>query len=153
MKKLIKSLCSVFCFVNMALPVIAQPLIGEDILESIDGQSEPKAEKQERKDGYHLALMTGDFSLQLVGLNAHSKNPVGTLMLFVSNPEGRIVKDAQVITTIIDSFGNQQMNRACPCKGGYVIGIEHLLAGYCRVETEIAAGGRLLTDEFTFFKS
>jgi hypothetical protein len=76
-----------------------------------------------------------------------------TLVMFISNPDGKIVKDAQVVTTIIDQNGGQVMRRARPLKGGYLIDTAHLTPGPYRLEAEIVTNGCLLTDEFLFQKA
>lgn len=153
MKNLMKSMFSAFCVMSMAMPAAGQPLAGENLIDTLEDRGEQRAKSQYGNDNYHLALLSADFSLQLVDAESRKKTPLSTLRLFVSSPEGRIVKDAQVVMTIIDGTGNQHIQRAYPYKGGYVIDIDHLLNGHYRVEAEIVVGGRLLADEFTFFKS
>ena len=149
MKKIMKSLCSVLCMLGLSVPLNALAAPAEEII--LDEQVEQSGEP-DLQENYHLAFLTGDFGLkynsgQLVG------NPVDSLLLFVSNPQGKIVKNAQVIYTIIDPAGEQQMSRARPYKGGYVVAIQQLNTGHYRLETEVITDGQLLTDEFSFVKS
>jgi len=151
MKKVFKSMCSILCMIGLTAPinVIAAP--SEEGNDIVDEQIEQSAEP-DFQDSYHMAFLTGDFGLkytsgQLLG------DPVDTLLLLVSNPQGKIVKNAQVIYTIINQSGEQRMNRARPYKGGYVVGINNLNSGRYRLETEVATDGQLLTDEFYFVKA
>jgi len=75
------------------------------------------------------------------------------MVMFISDPRGKIVKDAQVVTTVIDYAGRQLMQRALPMKGGYLIDTMQLPPGDYRLEAEIVTSGRLLTDEFVFQKA
>ena len=70
--------------------------------------------------------------------------------MFLSDPDGKIVKNAQVVTTIVDQNGVQQMRRAKPLKGGYLVNTVYLTPGQCRLEAEVVVDGWLLTDEFQF---
>lgn len=80
-------------------------------------------------------------------------SPINTFHLFITGADGKIIKNAQVVTTIIDQQGNQQAARALPFKGGYMIAIDHLPAGQYLVEAEILTKGQLLTDQFRFNKA
>ena len=79
--------------------------------------------------------------------------PINTLQLFITGTDGKIIKNAQLITTIIDQHGHQQVNRALPFKGGYMLAIDHLTAGQYLVEAEIVTPGQLLTSLFRFNKA
>jgi hypothetical protein len=156
MKKLFELLYSAFCLLSITLPgdVLATPV--EELLVNLKEPVDQPGEKDvSGKDDHgkdcHLAFVTGDFGLQTVSMDAGE--PISTLLLFISGTDGRIIKDAQVITTIIDQQGNQQLNRAQPFKGGYMIAVDHLPLGQYRVETEIVTDGQLLTDEFRFNKA
>jgi hypothetical protein len=92
-----------------------------------------------------------DLGLQEASMEAGE--PVNTFHLFITGSDGKIIKNAQVITTIIDQQGNQQASRALPFKGGYLVAIDHLAAGSYSVEAEIVTKGQLLTDQFRFNKA
>lgn len=79
--------------------------------------------------------------------------PIDILHMFVTDARGKIIKNAQVVTTIIDRQGNQHLSRALPFKGGYLLAIDHLSTGRYRVEAEILTIGQLLTNEFRFNKA
>lgn len=146
MKNLFKALCSVFFVTTMAFPADALTSPAEEV----DEATEKQAAQTATSDNYHLAFLTGDFGLQHAGSDASRQ--VGPLVMFLSGPDGKIVKEAQVVTTIIDACGNQSMQRARPLKGGYLVETAHLAPGQYRLETEIIVDGWLLTDEMTFQK-
>lgn len=99
----------------------------------------------------HLFMVKRDLSVQEAGMEAGE--PVNTLHLFMTGADRKIIKDAQVVTTLIDQHGNQQSSRALPFKGGYLLAIEHLAPGEYLVEAEIVTRGQLLTDAFRFNKA
>jgi hypothetical protein len=147
MKKLIQALCSVFFVTTMALPAGALANTAEEVKDS----AEEQAVQSPEADDYHLAFLSGDFGLQFA--RTRMADQFATLVMFISNPDGKIVKDAQVVTTIIDQNGGQVMRRARPLKGGYLIDTAHLTPGPYRLEAEIVTNGCLLTDEFLFQKA
>ena len=151
MKKRITLFCSTFCFLSATLPgsVMATPV--EELLDPVEEQAEQCTEGENREGGHHLVFVTADFRLETVSMEAGA--PIGTLILYVSDKDGKIIKDAQVITTIIDGQGNQQSDRALPYKCGYLVGVDQLPIGEYLVETEIVTGGQLLTEEFRFNKA
>ena len=147
MKKLIQILCSIFFATTISLPAEALANPAEDINDNADEQVAPASES----DMYHQALVMGDFGFQFSSMQtAHN---FGLPMIFINDPNGKMVKDAQVVTTIIDPDGRQLMNRAWPFKGGYLVSATELPPGQYRLEAEIITNGRLLTDEFSFVKS
>lgn len=151
MRKWIKVFCSTLCVVSISVPMTALATIPEEALDILDEQLEQAAEKDLDGNDYHLAFLTGDFGLQAG--NRVADQPVDTMLLFISGPDGKIVKDAQVINTIINPAGIQKMSRARPYKRGYVVALDALPVGRYRLETEIAIAGRYLTDELFFFKA
>ena len=99
-------------------------------------------------DDYNLTFLKADLSLTL---NSKSlADNAGTLVVFITNADGNIVKNAQVITTIIGSDGAQMMGRAQFFKGGYLISTAALSPGKYHLEAEIITKGLLVTDEFSF---
>ena len=72
------------------------------------------------------------------------------MLIFITNPEGEIVKDAHVVTSIIGQNGFQVMRRARLFKGAYLIDTARLTPGNYRLEAEVVTSGWLLTDEFSF---
>jgi hypothetical protein len=147
MKKVIKAVCSALCVTAMALPASALANPANELEDNI----EEATVQQDQLDDYHLAFVTGDFGLQFAMTDPNQ--PLGAMVMFISDPKGKIVKNAQVVTTVIDQAGRQVMQRALPMKGGYLVDTMHLPPGYYRLEAEIVAGGQLLTDEFTFQKA
>ena len=147
MKKLIQVLCSIFFATTISLPADALATSVEEFDDEIEGNTAQYSDP----DSYHLALVTGDFGLQLAGNSAtrHSSTP----MIFISDPAGRMVVDAQVVTTIIEPNGDQVMNRAWPFKSGYMLSTNYLPPGRYLVEAEIVTNGWLLTDAFIYVKT
>ncbi len=147
MKKFIQALCSIFFVTTMAVPADALVNSAENLKET----SEEHAVQSVSADDYHVAFLSGDFGLQF------SRMPMtdqfATMLMFISNPDGKVVKDAQVVTTCIDQNGAQLMRRARPLKSGYLIDTAHLTPGPYRLEAEIITNGQLLTDEFLFLKA
>ena len=148
MRKLIRALCSIFFVTAMCLPAEATTNPSEEA----DDAKEEIAEEPVEANGYHLGFLAGDFNVQVADA-ATSQADATALVLFINGIDGKIVKDAQVVTTTIDQLGNQTMRRANPFKGGYLISINDLRAGPYRLETEIITNGWLLTNEFNFRKA
>jgi len=151
MKKAHKFIGWGICILSIALTgrVLAVP--AEESLDNLKELADRSPAKDDKGKDFHLAFMTADFGLQLVSMEAGQ--PIGTLLLFLSDTNGNIIKDAQVITTIIDQQGSQQSSRALPFKGGYMIAINRLPIGQYRVEAEVVTNGQLLTEEFRFNKA
>ena len=142
MKKLLKALFSVLFATTMVLPVeaLANPVQEfDEIVEECEAQPS-------ESDNYSLTFLKGDFSSQLAKID--TKDQPEYLVIFISDPDRKIVKNAQVVTTIIDQNGSQMMRRARAFKGGYLIDTGQLTSGQYRVEAEIVTNGWLLTDEF-----
>lgn len=131
--------------ITMAGNALATPV--EDALCHSGGQS---SEENTGGNDCHLFFVKANLSLQEAGLEAG--DPINTLHLFVTGPNGKIIKNAQVVTNIIDQQGNQQLSRALPFKGGYLLDIAHLAPGPYLVETEILASSQFLGKLFRFNK-
>jgi len=144
MKKLIQVLCSLFFATTMTVPIDALANSVEDRTDAI----EERAVEQSPSDNYRFALIPGDFGLPLESRDRtpHSGSP----QIFITDPSGKIVTNAQVVTTIIGADGEQFMNRAYPFKSGYLVFTNHLLPGRYRIEAEVVTDGMLLTREFQF---
>ncbi len=99
---------------------------------------------------FKQAFLAGGFELLL--FNTRLRGKLGTMVMFLGDPGGELVKDAQVITSIVGQSGIQQMCRAHPRKGGYLIETEHLKLDQYRLEVEIVTDGWFLTAEFYFQK-
>lgn len=147
MKKLIKAVCSALCVTAMTLPASAMANPVNEFDDNIDDATI----QQDPSDDYKLAFVTGDFGLQFAVTGPNQ--PLGAMVMFISDSKGKIVKDAQVVTTVIDCVGHQLMQRALPMKGGFLIDTMQLPPGQYRLEAEIVTNGQLLTDEFTFQKA
>jgi len=151
MKKIVKTMCSALCMVGLSVPMHALAVTNEEVNDLLDDKVEQSSDS-ELQDNYHLVFLTGDFGL--MSTSGHlTEEPIDSLLLFTSNADGKIVKNAQVVYTIINQTGEQEMSRALPYRGGYDIGIDQLSAGRYRLETEVATNGQLLTDEFHFFRA
>ncbi len=144
MKKILKGLCSVLFSMTIAVPV-------DTLATSIQGfegtVEEQKVQSCESYD-YSLTFLPGDFGLRLV--MADITGQPESMVIFITSPEGKIVKDAQVVTSIIGQKGFQIMRKAHPFNGAYLISTELLTPGHYRLEAEIVTSGQLLTDEFSF---
>lgn len=147
MKKLSKAVCSVLFATTMAFPAnaLANPT------REVDDAAEEQISRSFEDEHYNLAFLTGDFDLHYS--KAGMTDQIGTMVMFLSGPDGKIVKDAQVVTTIIGENGAQQMRRARPTKGGYLIDTAQLSPGRYRLEAEVITAGHLLTDEIHFQKA
>lgn len=143
MKKMIQVLCSIFFATTISVPVDALANPVEEFDDDVKGSTAQYSES----DDYNLALVTGDFGLQMASNNSNIP------MIFISDPTGKMVTNAQVITTIIEPNGTQMMNRAWPFKSGYLLSTNHLSPGRYRIEAEIVTNGWLLTDAFSFMKT
>ena len=151
MKKSFMFLGMTFCVLSISLAcnVLAAPT--EELFGNVDEKADQPTKKNAMGKDFHMAFVTEDFGLEMVSMDAGK--PIGTLLLYLGDTEGRIISDAQVITTIIDQQGSQQSSRALPFKGGYMIDINHLPIGQYRVEAEVVTYGQLLTEEFRFNKA
>jgi hypothetical protein len=147
MKKLSKTVCSVLFATSMAFPANALANPNPEL----DDAAEERVAQSCEDDQYNMAFLSGDFDLYYA--KEGMTDQIGTMVMFLSGPNGKIIKDAQVVTTIIAPNGSQQMRRARPVKGGYLIETEHLPPGQYRLEAEIITAGRLLTDEIHFQKA
>ena len=147
MKNFFKTLLSIFCAMSVSAPTT--------VLATTDQEFEEVTEEQESQiedsDDYTLTFLNADFVLSRD--RSDIRDQAESLIIFVADPLGKIVKDAQVVTTIVGPHGDQLMRRAHPYKGGYVINTKALTPGMYRVEAEIATNGWLLTDEFNFLRT
>jgi hypothetical protein len=151
MKKSHKFLGLAFCILCIALAGNVLATSSEESLDNLEEQAAQPTETNDSEKDCQLFLVVRDFVLQEASMEAGE--PIDTLHLFITGPDGKIIKNAQLVTTIIDQQGNQQSNRALPFKGGYLLAIDHLPTGQYRVEAEIVTKGQLLTDEFRFNKA
>ena len=151
MRKLIQALCSIFFVTTLTLPADALVNNAEEPNDNSDEQAIEQAIQPVRDDDYHVAFLSGDFGLQFT--RTPMTDQFATMVMFISDPDGKVVKGAHVVTTIIDQNGAQLMRRARPLKGGYLIDTAHLAPGPYRLEAEIITNGQLLTDEFLFQKT
>lgn len=147
MKKFFQVLCSIFLASTISAPVDSLANPGDDMNDA----NEEQVGQPSEADNYHLSLVMGDFGLQQTRMATvrHADPP----MIFVSGPTGKIVKDAQVVTTIIAANGDQMMCRALPFRSGYLIPTSQLSPGRYLLEAEIVTNGWLLTDMFSFVKA
>ena len=147
MRKLMKAFCSTVCVMSLAMPadVMADPTAdADDIME--DHFNIP-----DDGEDYCMVFTRGEFDAENMSTEPAERS--GSMVLFISRPDGRLVTDAQVITTLIDSQGTQTMSRARQFLGGYLIASTQLPPGSYRMEAEVITDSRLLTNEFTFKKT
>lgn len=151
MKKSLKVMGLAVCFLSITLAgnVLAAPR--EESLENLEEQADQPTDKDDREKDCHLFFVKRDLGVQEASMEAGE--PIDTFHLFITGPDGKIIKNAQVITTITDQSGSQQVSRALPFKGGYMVAIDHLATGQYLVATEIVTKGQLLTEEFRFSKA
>lgn len=150
MKNPCRLLGAAVCALGITLAGSAAAARAAVTVSSLEGSTDLAAERVDPEKECRLFYLTKGLGLQEAGLTAGE--PVSTLQLFITGPDGKLIKNAQVVTTIVDHRGRQQSIRSLPCKGGYLVAIDQLAAGTYRVETEIIAKGRLFTDEFRFIK-
>lgn len=144
MKKFLKTLFSLIFAIALTTPTsgFAAPV------QELDETAEERTSHSVYSGHYTLTFLKADFGLSLD--RSELEDQAGSLIVFITNPEGKIVKDAQVVTTIIGRDGSQIMKRARSSKGGYVIDTAFLDTGPYRLEAEIITNGWLLTDEIRF---
>ncbi len=146
MKKMIQLVCSLLFATSISCPADALVVPSED---PADLKVEERVEATPSED-YQVAFLEmalGEFSGEQSQALPEQK------VLFISDSRGKIIKDAQVITTLVSPTGRQIMQRAWPFVGGYLISTSNLPAGQYRVEVEAAANGQFVTDEFVFSKT
>jgi hypothetical protein len=151
MKKSYKFIGLAFCVLSITMAGNVQATPSEETLDCLEEQTNQPAAKNHREKDCHLFFLKRDFGVQEASMEAGE--PINTFHLFITDMDGKLIRNAQVITTIIDQQGNQQTSRALPFKGGYMIAIDHLSTGQYRVEAEIVTKDQLLTDEFRFNKA
>lgn len=139
------------CALSMTVAGNALATRMEEALETLDEQTDQAAEKSDREKDCRLFFLKRNLGVQEASMEAGE--PIDILHMFITGADGKIIKNAQVVSTIIDRHGNQQLSRALPFKGGYILAIDHLSSGQYRVETEILTTGQFLTDEFRFNKA
>lgn len=146
-----------FKLIGVALCSLSITLAGDAFAtteETLSGSGEREnqsCEEANYEDDCQLFFLKSNLGIQEASLDAGS--PVNTMHLFITGKEGKIVKNAQVVMTIIDEDGVHHLVRAIPSKGGYVLPIDHLRSGPYLVETEILTQGGILTKTFRFHKA
>lgn len=146
MKKIIQLLCSLLFATSISCPAEALVAPAEA---SMDTKVEEYVEVKPSED-YQINLLKVD--LGELGREL-SQDRQTQQILFVNDSRGKVVKDAQVVTTLISPNGHQIMMRAWPFVGGYLVPTGNLPAGQYRMEVEAATNGQLLTDEFVILKA
>ena len=150
MHKPFRFLGAAFCVFSIALTGNPSAGLTAEALDSLEEQVEQTAETADNEEECRLFFVKRNLGLQVASMQAGE--PIDTLHLFITNPQQQLIKDAQVIVTVIDEQGSQRASRALPMKGGYQVAIDHLPAGRYLAEAEIATGGRLLANLFRFAK-
>ena len=143
MKKIFKSLLSVLFAVVMTSQ-------GGAFATTLQELEEPLEEQKYNSDSDEVTLTFLKADLNLTLSRSDLSDHADSLVVFITNPGGRIVKNAQVVTTIIGVDGSQVMSRALPFKGAYLINTALLTPGQYHLEAEIITDGNLFTDEFKF---
>lgn len=144
MKNILKALFSLLFALSMATPAPALARTDQEL----DERSEERVTHSLDAGDYTLAFVKGDFKLSVD--RAEVADQADALLVFITNPHGKLVRDAQVVTTIIGPGQAPVMDRARAYKGGYLINTAALTPGRYRLEAEIITDGWLLTDQFTF---
>ncbi|WP_303720813.1 hypothetical protein [Malonomonas rubra] len=146
MKKIIQLLCSLLFATSIYCPADALVVPSED---PTDLNVEESLEVRSSED-YQVTLLEMDLGELSRRQSQHVPNQQ---MLFVCDSRGKVIKDAQVVTTLVLPNGRQLMTRAWPFVGGYLIPTSNLPAGQYRLEVEAATNGQFVTDEFIFWKA
>ena len=150
MKRPLKLLGVALC--SLSITVAGNALAtSEETLIYGDEQPNRSVDEKEGEKFCRVFFIKDNFSVQVASLDPGE--PVNTFHMFVTDHDGKIVKNAQVVATIIDKDGGQQLSRAIPYKGGYILAIDHLAAGEYLVEAEILAKNQLMVDMFRFNKA
>lgn len=145
MKKMIQLLCSLLFATSISCPADALVVPGED-------PGDLRVEEcLEVSPGEDIQIILLQMEQDEFG-REQSPAIAGRQVLFVRDSQGRVIKNAQVVTTIVGANGRQIMKRAWPSVGGYLVPTGTLSAGQYRVEVEVAADGQFVTDEFMLRK-
>lgn len=146
MKRFIKALFSIFVAMTISSPMesIANPVLE---LNEVTEEEEVSSTESD-PEGYTIMFLRSDFGLSPDRRDISDQ--AGSLVMFMTNPKSKIIKNAQVVVTLISPTGEQTMLRARPHKGGYFIPTDSLDLGRYRLEAEIIADGWLLTDQVCF---
>ena len=139
-----------FCALSITLAGNVLAVRSNEAIDNQDEQIDERKEKIKDSKDCHLFLVKRDQSVQEASLEAGK--PIDNFHLFVTDNDGKTIKNAQIVITIIDQCGNQQSSRALPFKGGYTLAVDYLSAGQYTVEAEIFAKCQLLTDMFKIVK-
>ena len=142
MKNFFKTLLSIFFAMNVVTPTTLLASTGQAF------EGEEQETRVESSDDYTVTFLNADFAFTRDRSDILAR--AESMIILIADPYGKIVKDAQVVTTIVGSHAGPLMNRANPYKGGYVINTKALPPGIYRLECEIITNGSLLTDEFNF---
>ncbi len=81
-------------------------------------------------------------------LEGRHENLDPQLVLFVADPEGEPVQDAQVIFTVIDPQGTNLLAEATPRNGGYALRLNGRSSSAIRIETVVVTSRQMLIDDF-----
>lgn len=146
MKNIFKAIFSIFLALTVSSPIEA---LANPALESAGALEEEEVRTIEAgAEGYTMMFLRSDFGL---GTDmANTTDQAGSVVMFVTNADKKIVKNAQVVVTLVSKAGEQTMFRARPYKGGYFIQTNGLEPGRYRLEAEVISDGWLLTDQFYF---
>ena len=146
MKRFIKALFSIFVAMTISSPMesIANPVLE---LNEVTEEEEVSSTESDA-EGYTIMFLRSDFGLSPDRRDISDQ--AGSLVMFMTNPKSKIIKNAQVVVTLISPTGEQTMLRARPHKGGYFIPTDGLDLGRYRLEAEIIADGWLLTVQVYF---
>jgi len=128
---------------NLTLPVDA---VAVEIDSATDKDNSVRTETANDED-YQFAMLMNACNL------FHAEEEVAIAepaLIMVTDPQGRVVSDAQVVANLIDTAnGSQIMVRAWPYRSGYLVPTQNLSYGRYLVETEIVTNGRFLSKLFS----
>ncbi|MBN1956757.1 MAG: hypothetical protein JXQ81_06955 [Desulfuromonadales bacterium] len=148
MKNIVRIICSLIFATSVSLPAD----VSATEIDETESEGQEIAAEAALADQYQLSLVVGEHGL--LSQHENGLNFSDSPLIFVSDPRGKIVKDAQVVTTLVAVDGNRtNTRRAWPFRGGYLVPTHDLAAGRYFVEAEIVTDGRLLTDLFVLEKT
>jgi len=151
MKKMIKVFGLTYCLLNLNPTNAVLATSPDNAFGSPEEQIEQTLDPENRDDSCRLFYVKKDFGLQLAGME--EREPINTLHFFVASMDGKIINNAQVVTTLHNEQGESYAVRALPFKSGYTIDIAPYPAGQYLAEVEIVADHQLRTKMFRFAKA
>ncbi|MBT3311120.1 MAG: hypothetical protein HN737_12000 [Desulfobacterales bacterium] len=159
MKKTIITLASVLC-IAMTGPSIAMDM-DHNAKESMKkGENEHAMDNSDqlgkmiRKtvvDGYDISFRLIDMKERLKGMaGMEGMSMTHHLMVFIRNPQGHNLKDAKVGYLVKGPENSSRKAMAMGMKSGFGADMNFKEKGTYTISTKVVAGGKKLTDKFTY---